>query len=380
MAGMGMKFAKLPIIILIILNIISVVGLLITGYSYVLSPINWPYLSLMGYFFPVFLFTNGLFLALWVFVNWRYLIIPVSGFIAAYQPLSLYCPFFTSSSSVDEASEYSSQMKLTILSYNTCDWGKYDKTIENGKENTIEYIASQKPDIVCLQESMLDGKTLEIIKDYMPEMKYHTSIRNNDKNGVVLSFLSKYPIDKEKNLEIPSKSNAAGAIWVDVNGKQLLVINCHLETQSFSIREKEGFSRLVHGVANGEVERDSMKSGSKFYLKKLSLSAQKRAPQAEKVSEFVKENSGTSAIICGDFNDIPLSYTHHIISDGLTDCYQERGKGFGFSYCHNAMRVRIDHILCTPDINPIKCWVDNDIKLSDHYPIISYCLFENKVK
>ena len=375
-----MKFAKLPIIILIILNIISVVGLLITGYSYVLSPINWPYLSLMGYFFPVFLFTNGLFLALWVFVNWRYLIIPVFGFIAAYQPLSLYCPFFTSSSSVDEASEYSSQMKLTILSYNTCDWGKYDKTIENGKENTIEYIASQKPDIVCLQESMLDGKTLEIIKDYMPEMKYHTSIRNNDKNGVVLSFLSKYPIDKEKNLEIPSKSNAAGAIWVDVNGKQLLVINCHLETQSFSIREKEGFSRLVHGVANGEVERDSMKSGSKFYLKKLSLSAQKRAPQAEKVSEFVKENLGTSAIICGDFNDIPLSYTHHIISDGLTDCYQERGKGFGFSYCHNAMRVRIDHILCTPDINPIKCWVDNDIKLSDHYPIISYCLFENKVK
>ena len=375
-----MKFAKLPIIILIILNIISVVGLLITGYSYVLSPINWSYLSLMGYFFPVFLFTNGLFLALWVFVNWRYLIIPVSGFIAAYQPLSLYCPFFTSSSSVDEASEYSSQMKLTILSYNTCDWGKYDKTIENGKENTIEYIASQKPDIVCLQESMLDGKTLEIIRDYMPEMKYHTSIRNNDKNGVVLSFLSKYPIDKEKNLEIPSKSNAAGAIWVDVNGKQLLVINCHLETQSFSIREKEGFSRLVHGVANGEVERDSMKSGSKFYLKKLSLSAQKRAPQAEKVSEFVKENSGTSAIICGDFNDIPLSYTHHIISDGLTDCYQERGKGFGFSYCHNAMRVRIDHILCTPDINPIKCWVDNDIKLSDHYPIISYCLLENKVK
>lgn len=380
MAGMGMKFAKLPIIILIILNIISVVGLLITGYSYVLSPINWPYLSLMGYFFPVFLFTNGLFLALWVFVNWRYLIIPVFGFIAAYQPLSLYCPFFTSSSSVDEASEYSSQMKLTILSYNTCDWGKYDKTIENGKENTIEYIASQKPDIVCLQESMLDGKTLEIIKDYMPEMKYHTSIRNNDKNGVVLSFLSKYPIDKEKNLEIPSKSNAAGAIWVDVNGKQLIVINCHLETQSFSIREKEGFSRLVHGVANGEVERDSMKSGSKFYLKKLSLSAQKRAPQAEKVSEFVKENSGTSTIICGDFNDIPLSYTHHIISDGLTDCYQERGKGFGFSYCHNAMRVRIDHILCTPDINPIKCWVDNDIKLSDHYPIISYCLLENKVK
>ena len=376
---MGMKFAKLPVIILIIINVISVVGLLVTGYSYILSPINWPYLSLMGYFFPAFLFANGLFLALWVFVNWRYLFIPVIGFIAAYQPLSLYCPFFTSAS-VDEA-EYSSQTKLTVLSYNTYDWGKYDKTVEDGKESVIEYIASQKPDIICLQESPLDNKTMEIIKDYMPEMKYHTSIRNDDdKYGVILSFLSKYPIKKEKNLEIPSKSNAAGAIWVDINGKQLLVVNCHLETQSLSLREKEGFSRLVHGVANGEVERDSMKSGSKFYLKKLSASAQKRAPQAELVSEFIKENSNISTIVCGDFNDIPLSYTHHIISNGLTDCYQERGRGFGFSYCHNAMRVRIDHILCSPDINPIKCWVDSDIKLSDHYPIISHCLLENKEK
>ena len=379
MVGMGMKFAKLPVIILIIINVISVVGLLVTGYSYILSPIDWPYLSLMGYFFPAFLFSNGLFLALWVFVNWRYLFIPVIGFIAAYQPLSLYCPFFTSAS-VDEA-EYSSQTKLTILSYNTYDWGKYDKTVEDGKVSVIEYIANQKPDIVCLQESALDSKALELVKDYMPEMKYHTSIRNDDdKNGVVLAFLSKYPIKKEKNLEIPSKSNAAGAIWVDVNGKQLLVVNCHLETQSLSLSEKEGFSRLVHGVANGEVERDSMKSGSKFYLKKLSASAQKRAPQAERVSEFIKENSGTSAIICGDFNDIPLSYTHYVISDGLTDCYQKRGRGFGFSYCHNAMRVRIDHILCSPDINPIKCWVDSDIKLSDHYPIISHCLLENKGK
>ncbi len=376
---MGMKFAKLPVIILIIINVISVVGLLVTGYSYILSPINWPYLSLMGYFFPAFLFANGFFLALWVFVNWKYLFIPVIGFIAAYQPLSLYCPFFTSSS-VDEA-EYSSQTKLTILSYNTYDWGKYDKTVEDGKESVIEYIASQKPDIICLQESALDSKALELVKDYMPEMKYHTSIRNDDdKHGVILSFLSKYPIKKEKNLEIPSKSNAAGAIWVDINGKQLLVVNCHLETQSLSLSEKEGFSRLVHGVANGEVERDSMKSGSKFYLKKLSASAQKRAPQAELVSKFIKENSNISTIVCGDFNDIPLSYTHYVISDGLTDCYQKRGRGFGFSYCHNAMRVRIDHILCSPDINPIKCWVDDEIKLSDHYPIISHCLLENKEK
>ena len=152
------------------------------------------------------------------------------------------------------------------------------------------------------------------------------------------------------------------------------------EGADFAEGQKQLQIQVVHGVANGEVERDSMKSGSKFYLKKLSASAQKRAPQAELVSEFIKENSNISTIVCGDFNDIPLSYTHYVISDGLTDCYQKRGRGFGFSYCHNAMRVRIDYILCTPDINPIKCWVDDEIKLSDHYPIISHCLLENKEK
>ena len=375
-----MKFAKLTVTILIIINVISVVGLLVTGYSYVLSPINWPYLSLMGYFFPVFLFANGFFLALWVFVNWRYLLIPVIGFIAAYQPLSLYCPFFTSSSSVDEALENSSQTKLTILSYNTYDWGKYDNSDENSKENVIEYIASQKPDIVCLQESLLDSKALEIIKDYMPEMKYNAAIKSPNDKGVTLSFLSKYPIKQQKNLEIPSDANAAGAIWVDINGKSLLVINCHLETQSMSVGEKERFSKLVHDVASGEVERDSMKSGSKYYLKKLSASAQKRTPQAELIAEFIKENSDISTVVCGDFNDIPLSYTHYVISDGMTDCYQKRGRGFGFSYCHNAMRVRIDHILCSSDINPVKCWVDSEIKLSDHYPIICSCLLTSNEK
>ncbi len=380
MVGMGMKFAKLPIIILIILNVISVVGLLVTGYSHILSPINWPYLSLMGYFFPVFLFLNGFFLALWVFVNWRYLIIPVLGFIAAYQPLSLYCPFFTSSS-VDEPTELSSsQTKLTIISYNTCDWGNYDKTDENRKENIIEYIASQNPDIACFQESALNDKIKDIIKDYMPEMKYSVTMKSSSEKGELISFLSKYPIKQQKNLEIPSKANAAGAIWVDVNGKQLLVINCHLETQSMSVGEKERFSKLVHGVANGEVEKDSMKSGSKYYLKKLSASAQKRTPQAELIAEFIKENSDISTIVCGDFNDIPLSYTHYVISKGLKDCYKERGRGFGFSYCHNAMRVRIDHILCTSDITPLKCWVDNEVKSSDHYPIICSCLLTSNDK
>ncbi len=358
----------------------SVIGLLITGYSYVLSPVEWPILSIMGYCFPFFMFFTGLFLAVWVFINWRYLLISVLGLIVAYQPFSLYCPL-NNSSSLAEESQDSLSIPLTILSFNTCGWGNvHGKTInkDSAKVSVIEFIASQNPDIVCLQESPINGKEKKLIGEYLPEMKYYTTIEQPKEKGVKISFLSKYPIKKEERIDIPSKSNGAGAVWLDVKGKTILVINCHLETQALSLGEKERFSRLVHDVAKGDVEKDSMESGSKYFLGKLSASAIKRAPQAEMVSDLIKKNSGTTTIVCGDFNDIPLTYTHYVISKELTDCYQEKGRGFGFSYCHNAMRVRIDHILCSQDIKPLKCWVENSIELSDHYPIICNSVLSGK--
>ena len=77
-------------------------------------------------------------------------------------------------------------------------------------------------------------------------------------------------------------------------------------------------------------------------------------------------------IVCGDFNDTPLSYTHRVISNGLIDCFVETGNGPGVSYNRSKMYVRIDNILCTPDFKPYACKVDDSIKNSDHYPIMCW--------
>jgi endonuclease/exonuclease/phosphatase family metal-dependent hydrolase len=89
-------------------------------------------------------------------------------------------------------------------------------------------------------------------------------------------------------------------------------------------------------------------------------------------------------LVCGDFNDIPQSYTHYRIqhpqrldTEGaadiapLTDCYQEAATGPGYTIYQNAMRVRIDNILCSQQFTPIHTMTDRSVRMSDHFPVIA---------
>ena len=81
-------------------------------------------------------------------------------------------------------------------------------------------------------------------------------------------------------------------------------------------------------------------------------------------------------ILCGDFNDSPISYAHRTLDKVLTDCYVATGNGPGISYHHNAIFVRIDNIMCSSHWTPYGCKVDRSARHSDHYPI--YCWLKRK--
>ena len=83
-------------------------------------------------------------------------------------------------------------------------------------------------------------------------------------------------------------------------------------------------------------------------------------------------------IVCGDFNDNPISYARRIISQGLTDCFVETGKGIGLSYNQKGFYVRIDHILCSEHFQPYNCQIDDEMDASDHYPILCWLKMQEK--
>lgn len=345
-------------------NLVIILAMLVTGFADLLDPRSWPIMATAGYAFPLFVLANFGMVVLWMFISKKHLLIPFLGFVIAYVPVMQFFPVHASGEVPLGA--------LKVMTFNTWGFGSQpENTSEVPKEEIrremLQYIANEDCHIVCLQEAPytkpLQNDIDSIIK---PKMPYFDTC--GVKSGTTLMIFSRYPVKKHEILKYESKGNLSAAFFLDVNGKELIVINNHLETNAFSKEEKSQFGEMV----KGDMGRGEIKSESKFILKKLGAAAAIRAPQAEAVASFIRMHKGRSMIVCGDFNDIPLSYARRTIAKDLTDCYISTAKGPGFTYHRNGMYVRIDNVMCTDDLEPYCFRVDKKCNLSDHYPVLGW--------
>ena len=342
-------------------NIATVILMLLAGYSDRISPAEYPMLSCLNLAFPVFLVVNLLFLFFWLTFKWRKVWIPVTGYLLAYMPISLYMPL----NFHQEAEEGS----LKIISYNVCQYGGNYK-YEEGFDTVFSYLRRQQADIVCLQEDT-DTWRRFVMQRYKKIYEYNdTTIFCNtaqSMNGVGIH--TRFPILKKERIVYESTANGSVAYYLKLdNGDTLLVINNHLEGTHLSNEDRANYKRIL----KGKMERDTVREESMLLLDKIARSAAKRAPQAEAVNEYIESHRQYPIIVCGDFNDSPISYSRRTIAQGLHDCFEETGKGIGLSYNQKGFFVRIDHILCSGHFEPQKCEIDSEMDASDHYPMLCW--------
>ena len=88
--------------------------------------------------------------------------------------------------------------------------------------------------------------------------------------------------------------------------------------------------------------------------------------EAQAIKEHI-QNSPYPIILCGDFNDTPLSYAYYTISKNLKDAFKESGKGIGQSFV-KIPALRIDYILHNERFNSYN-YIKYKKKLSDHYAL-----------
>jgi endonuclease/exonuclease/phosphatase family metal-dependent hydrolase len=75
-------------------------------------------------------------------------------------------------------------------------------------------------------------------------------------------------------------------------------------------------------------------------------------------------------VICGDFNDVPNSYTYFHIRKDWQDAFLQTSLGIGRTYLALALTLRIDYIL--PDKNFYILQFDLvDEDLSDHLMLVA---------
>ena len=117
-----------------------------------------------------------------------------------------------------------------------------------------------------------------------------------------------------------------------------------------------------------------MVEASKSILRKLKAGYYFRSSQAEQV-RIQLDKSPYPEIICGDFNDVPNSYTYFTIKGNRQDAFIRKGSGIGRTYSNVSPTLRIDYIMANKKLK-VKQVKRVVLPYSDHYPIIADLLLE----
>lgn len=363
--GLGKLFKWSFKTVLYIISLISSVVYLLSAYSIYIPPIRWGLPAVLGLMFPLTLALQIAVMALWLLRFRWYRVLPLVGVLLLSWPaLRAYFPINVSGApTLSEG-----QRSIRVLTYNVM--GFAFQTHSTASPNPVlQYIKASGADIVCLQEAYIvpgesQGVTARDIESYLgSEYPHWHHIPVQADGGSTLILLSRFPIKRAKRLPIKSRANGAIAYTLDMDGKEVLLVNVHLE--SFRLTRRDG-ANYVSIAKRGDAV------GAKSALQARFIPVfRAHNQQANYLNQLIADYGREQVIVCGDFNDTPVSYLHQKIGEGLQDAFIESGNGLGWTFSSSVFRVRIDHILCGTAFTPYGAKVDKSAQLSDHYPVIT---------
>lgn len=350
--------------LLFLLNILAVLALISVKLGSIVSPntiVLAAYASLA--LLPIVI-VNVLFVLFWAMVRkWSFMLLSLLALILLSNTAKSALPINFKESEVD-----TTYQKVTVLSYNTMSTGLMKKHTKESPNQIIQYILDTDADIVCLQElafSQNDHQFQEndferIFREYPYK---HVSFQMNRWNmNIGVCTLSKYPIIEKRNIDYHSDFNLSTYTDIVIGGDTVRVVNNHLESNRITAKDMEKTADLRNDFSS-----EKLGAITKYLSQKLGIAYKKRALQADVVSKLI-ENSPYKVISCGDYNDVPMSYTYTKIKGNLNDAFKEVGNGLGWTYVHSFYRFRIDYIMYDKSFHVANYKMGN-LKESDHYPI-----------
>ncbi len=336
-------FAFMFLVITILLSIFTIIGLF-AGNA---NPATETALAMIVYVMPLLIIGNIVILPYWLIRRrWHWAAIPF---------ITLLCsiPYIGTIYQIRLSEPPQNKGGIKIVTYNVARFGR---EISGFKANDIlAELKRQNVDICCMQEYMDQIGDKKNSDSYGT---YFSSIAMGRDDMVIFSH--RFPI-KESGIIDFGKTNNSG-MWadIDINGKLVRVFNVHLETT--------GFNRTLHKVAKMELQGSHLEDNKIVnaiygnYTRGMVV----RAVQANIVADEIRK-SPHPVILCGDFNDVPYSYTYNKMKGELVDGFTKCGKGFMGTY-RGRKNARIDYIFHDSSIEG-EDYYTQDLNYSDHNPV-----------
>lgn len=257
-----------------------------------------------------------------------------------------------------------------VMSYNVQifkDLYDEEKSLADVANGVINLVREHHPDVLCIQEfNIFIPKTSrkECIRQFgeMVDMPYHYYHTKAYFGGNVI--YSRYPIHPVKDTTHFGEENDYGAVAeVDAGTKGKFLVAC-IHLTSFKLTKKEVAVWSEPGSTKQQVQEYG-----KSIVSKLKEAYQQRSRQVEQLLADLPHD-GRALLLCGDFNDTPLSYTYHQIEKaGFTDGFVEAGRGIGHTYAGKLPLLRIDYVWGNERIQPMQ-FKRLRYRGSDHYPVL----------
>ncbi len=317
-----------------------------------INPSVFVWTAFFGLGFWMIFFANIFILIVLIFLkSRRTLLIPILAII-------FLIPGLTKSYSFGKEKNTDAQVK--IMTYNVGvfrDYKAKDKTVLDVKKSLVNFIKEHEPDIICLQES---GKwPNNTAKEFSKMIGYKYYSYNKNGN----SYFSKYKIENVSDFNDEKLNRFVDMKNIKIDDENhFYLINCHFNSFGISSEEIEYINDTKNIVKDSEIYGKSL-------ITKLTNGFKLRTKSTRLLLENLPDND-IPFVICGDFNDTPLSYTYSQMSmAGLKDAFITSSKGIGKTYCGPLPLLRIDYFWYNDMIEVV------DFKrikqtTSDHYPLI----------
>lgn len=356
---------------------------LASAFSDRVDPNTFLYLSYFGIGYHIIL----ILLASWLVVllilrHWKLSAIVFVCFLLTWSQITRYYPInFGGNNPVKSITSSDGKTKIIepeivkVFTYNTCALGQTH--LSRIKENIpiIKVIRESGADIVCLQEYAFTlskgGHTQEQLRKSLSDLyPYYDFMPNYRRTAMGIALFSKYPIKNMARIDKRKKDYVSSMYYeLDINGRKVILNNNHLHTNSIKPKDRELYDEMID-----HFEADSLSRIKTGLIRNLGRSYKARSSQSELITSFISEKKGSQdipMIVCGDFNDTPISYCYRKMRGDLLDAWQEAGFGSGTTYNRHHFWFRIDHIFHSKHFRTLDIKILKEYNYSDHYPVVA---------
>lgn len=348
-----LKLKKAIKYLFLLLNILVILALILSYLSVYIPPDKFWIPSFFGLAFPFIVLANIIFIVFWGVVKPRFMLFSLIAITVGLGFINRY---------VQIGSRKTDKEGIKVVSYNVQNFT--GKKIADQKERAariVDFLSSENADIICLQDVLLSDNRIFSIKktvSNLESIEYYHFARTGSSFGQVT--FTRYPIVKKGEIRFKKTPNMAIYTDVLIGSDTVRIFNVHL--QSYRIDPRKYNIIASPGIDDEKDLREIREIGGK-----LKRAFQMRAEQVREIRKMI-DQTRYPVILCGDFNDTPVSYTYQKMRGDFDDAFVSSGRGLARTYIGKLPSFRIDNILHS---NYYKSYnfKANNFRASDHLPV-----------